>query len=45
MSMIRLRGVHKTFLEGNRRHVVLDGTNLEIEAGQTVALLGRSGSG
>ena len=39
--MIELRGVHKSF----GRHVVLDGVDFSVADGQTVALLGPSGSG
>ncbi len=43
--MLRLRGLSRTFVEGDRRHVVLDGLDLEVGRGQTVAILGPSGSG
>ncbi len=39
--MIELRNVHKRF----GGHVVLDGVNFSVAAGETVALLGPSGSG
>jgi phospholipid/cholesterol/gamma-HCH transport system ATP-binding protein len=39
--VIELRGVHKRF----GRHVVLDGVDFAVEEGQTVALLGPSGTG
>jgi phospholipid/cholesterol/gamma-HCH transport system ATP-binding protein len=39
--VIELRNVHKKF----GRHVVLDGVNFSVAAGETVALLGPSGSG
>jgi phospholipid/cholesterol/gamma-HCH transport system ATP-binding protein len=39
--VIELRGVHKRF----GRHVVLDGVDFVVEKGQTVALLGPSGTG
>jgi phospholipid/cholesterol/gamma-HCH transport system ATP-binding protein len=39
--VIELRGVHKSF----GRHVVLDGVDFLVEKGQTVALLGPSGTG
>ncbi|MDO8665393.1 MAG: ATP-binding cassette domain-containing protein, partial [Gemmatimonadales bacterium] len=39
--MIELRDVHKKF----GRHVVLDGVDFSVEKGETVALLGPSGTG
>src|SRR5210317_2218251 len=42
---IEARGLCRRFLEGNREHVVLDGIDLDIRRGETVALRGRSGSG
>lgn len=39
--MIELKGVHKSF----GRHVVLDGVDFSVEKGETVALLGPSGTG
>ena len=40
-AVVRLRGVRRAFGE----HVVLDGLDLDLRAGEFVALLGRSGSG
>jgi sulfonate transport system ATP-binding protein len=40
-AVVRLRGVRRAFGE----HVVLDRLDLELRAGEFVALLGRSGSG
>ena len=40
-TVVRLRGVRRAFGE----HVVLDGLDLDLRAGEFVALLGRSGSG
>ena len=39
--MIELRDVHKKF----GRHVVLDGVDFAVKRGETVALLGPSGTG
>jgi putative ABC transport system ATP-binding protein len=44
-AAIHLSGLSRRFLEGGREHVVLDGVELEIQRGETVALRGRSGSG
>ena len=40
-AVVRLRGVRRAFGD----HVVLDGLDLDLRAGEFVALLGRSGSG
>ena len=42
---IQARALSRRFREGERVHVVLDGIDLEIRRGETVALRGRSGSG
>ena len=43
--LIHLRGLRRTFIEGELQHVVLDGIDLDIERGESVAIRGRSGSG
>ncbi|MGB0722900.1 MAG: ABC transporter ATP-binding protein [Gammaproteobacteria bacterium] len=45
MSEVRLENVHKTYAEGGARRTVLKGVDLDIEAGEVIALLGTSGSG
>ena len=42
---IRLCGLCRRFREGSREQVVLDGVDLDVRRGDTVALRGRSGSG
>ena len=42
---IQTRDLARRFYEGEHVHVVLDGVDLEIRRGETVALRGRSGSG
>ena len=42
---IRLRGLRRSFVEGENRHNVLDGVDAEFRRGEVVALRGRSGSG
>ena len=43
--LVEVRGLTKTYREGERERVVLDHLDLTIEAGQLVVLIGRSGSG
>lgn len=43
--MIELEGVCRTFVEGGRRHTVLDHLDLTVAAGEIVVVLGKSGSG
>lgn len=43
--MIRLRGVRKTYTTNKVVNEVLKGVDLDIEAGEFVAIVGRSGSG
>jgi ABC-type lipoprotein export system ATPase subunit len=45
MTVLTARGLVKTFGEGRAARRVLDGTNLDVQAGEIVAVLGRSGSG
>lgn len=42
---IELVGITKSYREGDRRHVDLDGIDLRVERGELVVLLGKSGSG
>ncbi len=42
---VELRGVGKTYREGDAEHVVLRGIDATIRRGELIALLGRSGSG
>jgi putative ABC transport system ATP-binding protein len=45
VPLVRLRAVRKAYDEGETRHEVLAGVDLEVHAGEMVALLGPSGSG
>src|SRR3954467_1952793 len=45
MSVVEARGLVKTFGEGRAARRVLDGAELEVEAGEIIAVLGRSGRG
>jgi len=40
-----LRGLSRSFREGEREHVVLDGVDADFRRGEIIALRGRSGSG
>jgi putative ABC transport system ATP-binding protein len=42
---VRLRGVSRSYTEGTKQHVVLNGVTADFVHGETVALRGRSGSG
>jgi oligopeptide/dipeptide ABC transporter ATP-binding protein len=45
-AILQVRGLHKVFpVEGGRRLVAVDGVNLDVAAGETLALVGESGSG
>ena len=43
--MIRVRGVHKSFRVGKAELPVLRGVDMDVAAGEFVAVVGRSGSG
>jgi ABC-type lipoprotein export system ATPase subunit len=45
MTAVRAHGLVKTFGEGRAARRILDGADLEVAAGEVVAVLGRSGSG
>jgi ABC-type lipoprotein export system ATPase subunit len=44
-SVVRVRGVVKTYGRGRSATRVLDGVDLDVERGELVAVVGRSGSG
>ena len=44
-SLIRLRGLDKTYRRGGEEIHVLQGLNLDVEKGEFVAFMGPSGSG
>jgi putative ABC transport system ATP-binding protein len=43
--ILKAENIEKSFYQGSNKIPVLKGLNLEIQAGETVAILGRSGSG
>jgi ABC-type lipoprotein export system ATPase subunit len=45
MAVVRARGLVRTFGEGRAARRVLDGADLDVERGEVVAVLGRSGTG
>jgi ABC-type lipoprotein export system ATPase subunit len=45
MPVLEARGITKTLGVGRAQRRILDGVDLEVEAGEVVAVLGRSGSG
>src|SRR5437588_7738549 len=44
-SLIRVRGLNKTYSRGGEKIQVLQGLNLNVDAGDFVAFMGPSGSG
>jgi len=42
---VSVSGLRRTYIEGQREHVVLDGVDLDVSRGESVAIRGRSGSG
>ena len=44
-SLLRVRGIRREFAAGEQTLVVLDGIDLDIRAGELVAIVGQSGSG
>jgi ABC-type lipoprotein export system ATPase subunit len=45
MALVRARGLVKTFGSGRAGRRVLDGADLDVAAGEVVAVIGRSGTG
>jgi putative ABC transport system ATP-binding protein len=44
-ALVKVRGVHKTFVRGSEKIDVLQGLDLEVGRGEFLALMGPSGSG
>ena len=44
-TVLTLRNIHKSYVEGDQRRVVLDATEFSIPSGEFVAVVGRSGTG
>ena len=45
MSILKIQGLYKSFDQGGRSIEVLKDLHLELERGESVAILGQSGSG
>lgn len=45
MNVLELKHISKAYPDGQNQHTVLDDINLEVEAGQFIAIVGPSGSG
>jgi len=45
MSLIRVKGLIKTFVDGSKETRVLKGIDFEVEQGEYIAIMGRSGAG
>jgi putative ABC transport system ATP-binding protein len=44
-SIVRIRGLSKTYIEGDKSRYVLDDVDIDIKEGEFFVLLGKSGSG
>jgi len=44
-SVLRIRNLRKTYEEGGKDRLILDGVNLDIQTGEFFVMLGKSGSG
>jgi len=44
-ALIEARGLRKTYMSGDRQLTVIDGLDLAVAAGETVAIVGASGTG
>ncbi len=44
-AFIQINNLHRKYCEGEQDFSVLKGAEMSIQCGETVALLGRSGSG
>ncbi|KYP17094.1 ABC transporter ATP-binding protein [Streptococcus parauberis] len=45
MSVLELKGINKSFQDGEQKHQILDNLDLTVNPGEFVAILGPSGSG